>query len=55
MSTGKRILSGTSGNSRADATKGFWRTCSDIGAKLAQVALEQPELFQTPVSESVAA
>jgi hypothetical protein len=29
--------------------EGFWRACSDIGAKLAQVALERPELFPTPV------
>jgi hypothetical protein len=25
--------------------EGFWRAVSDIGAKLAQVALERPELF----------
>lgn len=25
--------------------EGFWRACSEIGARLAQVALEQPELF----------
>ncbi|HVS89740.1 MAG TPA: hypothetical protein VHF01_16155 [Candidatus Acidoferrum sp.] len=27
----------------------FWRACSDVGAKLAQVALERPELFPTSV------
>jgi hypothetical protein len=29
--------------------EGFWRACSDIGAKLVQVALERPELFPTSV------
>jgi hypothetical protein len=35
--------------------EGFWRACSDIGAKLAQVALDQPELFPTPVRQLIAA
>jgi len=30
----------------------FWRACSDVGAKLAQVALERPELFPTSISKS---
>ncbi len=34
--------------------EGFWRACSDIGAKLARVALEKPELFPTTVSELAA-
>jgi hypothetical protein len=25
--------------------EGFWRSVSDIGAKLAEIALERPELF----------
>jgi hypothetical protein len=29
--------------------EGFWRAVSDIGAKLAQVALERPELFPTTI------
>lgn len=28
--------------------EGFWRTASDIGAKLARIALTQPELFPNP-------
>jgi hypothetical protein len=35
--------------------EGFWSACSDIGAKLAQVALERPELFPTNVRKLVAA
>ena len=31
--------------------EGFYHACSDIGAKLAQVALEHPELFPTAVSK----
>jgi hypothetical protein len=32
--------------------EGFWRACSEIGARLARVALERPELFPTSVNHS---